>query len=141
MTRLEILNQIEAKVSEISKANGYLTDIGKHCEYWATTETEYEQGRITFRDEECEVIKQGCDHEHRLTVEIEAIAFSSDPKTTGCNLLSDIYRAVGSNTDWGGNAESTLLVRDEKAIATEGGTAVKVLVEVEILYRSELWEI
>ena len=136
-----MIDAIEQTLAGITTTNGYQTDIGKHCEYWATTETEYEQGRITFRDEECEVIKQGCQQEHRLTVEIEAIAFSGDPKTTGCNLLSDIYRAVGSNTDWGGNAQDTTLVRDEKAIATEGRTAVKVLVEVEILYRSGLWEI
>jgi hypothetical protein len=137
---LRILEQIELTLSNILVANGYFTDIGNKLEYWSNEDTEYDQEKLTYRDEECELTREGTEHEHKLTVEIEAIAFTADPKTTGCELLGDIYRAVGSNLDWGGNAIDTMLVKNEKAIVTEGKTAVRVIVTVEVLYRTGLWE-
>ena len=117
-----------------------MTNIGRRFEYWANYDSQYERERLTVRDEEEEITTEGNRHEHRLTLEIEAIALTEDPLTTGCNLLSDIYKAVGSSTDWGGHAIDTQLVRNEKAIATEGRTAVRVMVEVEVMYRTGLWE-
>lgn len=140
MKTLSILNEIEATLSNILTTNGYYTDLGSKLEYWSNEDTEYDSEKLTFRDEECEITREGGEHEHKLTVEIEAIAFTDDPKRKGCELMADIYRAVGSNLNWGSHALDTMLVKNEKAIATEGKTAVRVIVTVEVLYRAAVWE-
>jgi hypothetical protein len=138
--KLQILEEIENTLANITVTNNYATDIGVKLEYWATNDTEYETESLTFRDEEEEVSQQNELHEHYLKVEIEAIAFSNDPKSKGCYLLADILKAVGSNLNWGGNAIDTKLGVNSKAIATVGRTAVKVTVEIEVLYRTGMWE-
>lgn len=137
MKRLDILNAIESRLSVIV-ANGYFTDIGNNVDYWSDLPWEYgEAGAVSFNDAEEESNDVGSEQEHNLTVEIEALSFTDDPKTVGVQLLADIKRAIGIDPTWGGLVLKTSIVANNKNVQTQGRTAVRISATLQIIYRTE----
>ncbi len=141
MKRLDILNAIEAGLNQITIVNGYSSDIGNNVNYWSDLPWEFgEVGGITFQDPEEETIEVGLLHEHSLSIEIEAIAFTDNPKVKGIELLNDIKTAIALDLTWGGLALRTVLGGNDKNIQTSGQTAVRIYVQIEVVYRTERFE-
>lgn len=141
MKKLDILNAIAQRLATITTSNGYLTNIGSHSSYWQDWDFEYgEVGACTFRDLEEEIKVCGNYQEFLLLLEIEAVAYSENLLTVGCNLQSDLTRAIGVDPTWGGNVIKSELKGTEKQITTEGKRAIGIVLKLDITYREPLWE-
>ncbi|MGL5805955.1 MAG: hypothetical protein ACRC11_11010 [Xenococcaceae cyanobacterium] len=139
--RLDILLAIGSRLGEIAIANSYNTNIGGQSFYWHDLDFEYGAlGAVTYRDAEEDNVEVNIRRDNQLHLEIEAIAFADDTLATGENLLSDLISAVGKDPTWGGLSTKTTIVRNEKAVETNGKTAVRVILYLDIFYRTNLWE-
>jgi hypothetical protein len=142
LKRLDILNAIETRLTQITTNNGYFTDIGNSVDYWSDLPWEYgEVGAVSFNDAEEESNLVGSEEEHNLTVEIEALSFTNDPKTMGVQLLADIKRAIGTDPTWSGLALTTKVIANNKNVQTQGQAAVRISVTLAIVYRTERWSV
>lgn len=139
MKRHEILVAIGDRLREITIPNGYHTDIGVYTAYWVTDLTEYGSSAVTWRDPEEETIVNNRFHDNSLSVELEAIVFTTIPLLDGCLLLADLIKAVGVDPTWGGLAIKTDIAGNEKTVETSGQTAVRVILNLQILYRTPLF--
>jgi hypothetical protein len=142
LIRLQILDAIETRLTQITTINGYFTDIGNLTDYWSDLPWEYgEVGAVSFNDAEEESIDVGSEQEHRLTIEIEALSFTNDPKTVGVQLLADIKRAIGIDPTWGELALKTAIVANNKNVQTQGRTVVRIAATLEIVYRTSRYAV
>lgn len=139
MKRHEILVAIGDRLREVTIPNGYHTDIGVYAAYWATDLTEYGAAAVTWRDPEEETVTNNRFHDNSLSVELEAIVFTTIPLLDGCLLLADLIKAVGTDPTWGGLASKTDLIGNEKTVETSGQTAVRIILNLQILYRTPLF--
>jgi uncharacterized membrane protein len=134
-TRIEILTQLEEQLATITAANGYLTDLGDRVFYWHDLPFEYgEEGAISFRDLEEETTLNNKFYENSLLIEVEAIAFSSEPMVDGCNLLDDLLKAT-VRSRWLDDVISIRTTGNSKDIETKGQTCLRVVVNLSINYR------
>jgi hypothetical protein len=144
MKKREILTQLQSALEEIQISNGFLTDLGDAVTYWGETNQEWETNGINFRDLSCDVTENNPYHSHRLHLEIEAIAFTDDPLGTGCDLESDLIKAVYPNLNWEGEALITELEPESsvtKEVQTAGKTAISLIIRIVITFRTDKWQL
>lgn len=128
------------RMGQIAIANGYATEIGLNTFYWHDLPLEYGQAGLVYRDVEEEHAQIGCAHDNTLHVEVEGLLFTNDPGVGGNKILADIIRAIGVDPTWGGEAYDSRLNKNSTVVETDGRSAVRVLVEFDILYRIPLWQ-
>lgn len=139
--RSDILTAVDTRLKTIAIASGYQTNIGSRVFYWQDLPFEYgETGAITFRDPAEEIVKANQFHEKTLNLEIEAIAFVTDQLAGSEALIADLIKAVGEDRTWGKLAHETRLSRTLKNFETDGKTAARVCLEIQIIYRVPLFE-
>lgn len=137
MSRLTLLQSLETQLKTIKKDNGYTSDIGNVVTYWDSYEVDYNgPAAVTFRDAETQYLRLNRRYVNKLSVEIEAIAFTkqADKLTLSVGLLEDIKTAIGVKP-WGGNIIAVRPVMDSKQIQAKGRQAVSVVIIFEIEYR------
>lgn len=154
-TLSKILANIESALSQVTVDNGYETDIGLNVFYWQSIGFEFgiQQG-VSFQDTSSLIEQLNTSYEHSQVVQIIAVSFvEHEPENSEFNikvrdqadrLRSDLFRVVRENESWGSlafntapsSADSTSLI-----VETEGQTAIRFLIEIEIKYRTEKWEI
>lgn len=141
MKRQNIMVAVGDRMAQIAIANNYLTEIGLNTFYWRDLPLEYGQAGLVYRDVEEEHQRIGRTHDNVLHVEVEGLIFTDNPGVGGNRMLSDIIRAIGIDPTWGGLAYDTRLNKNSTAVETDGQSAVRVLVEFDILYRVSLWQL
>ena len=137
MTRLALLQALQAQLATITTANGYTSNIGQVATYWDAYEDDYNgPPSVTFRDVETQYQRINRNYVNKLNVEIEAIAFTrqADKLTLSVGLLEDIKKAIAVEP-WGENIIAVRPVLDSKEIQAKGKQAVSVVLTVEIEYR------
>jgi hypothetical protein len=56
-------------------------------------------------------------------------------------MFADILKAINAGGTWNGKAIDTNLVSRQTTVETAGKRAVRVLVEIEIVYRFPRWQV
>lgn len=135
------MQRVGDRMAQIAIANGYFTDIGTNPFYWHDPPLEYGEPALVYRDVGEEHSQIGRTHDNQLHVEIEGLIFTDSPGVEGNKAIADIIRAIGVDPTWSGLAYDSRLNKNSTVVETEGKTAVRVLVEVDILYRVPLWQL
>jgi hypothetical protein len=103
--RQQLWNAIKARFSNIHVNNGYATNIGTKMFNWrdlgAMPFTADEIPGMMMRDAdntfEHSVITK---HQHRLSIEVFAIADGSPPDNLARSILADLDKAIGVDRQW-----------------------------------------
>jgi hypothetical protein len=140
MKRADIMLKVGDRMKSIAITNDYLTDIGINTFYWHDPPLEYDEPALVYRDVGEEHGQIGRTHDNQLHVEVEGLLFTDSPGVNGNRVLADIIRAIGKDPTWGGLAYDSRLNKNSTVTETDGKTAVRVLVEFDILYRVPLWQ-
>ncbi|NJK40576.1 MAG: hypothetical protein HC934_02935 [Acaryochloridaceae cyanobacterium SU_2_1] len=140
--RLPILTEVAVQLAQILQANGFLTNLGEHLYYWRDLPFEYgEDGAISWADAETTITQIGGADEHRINLEITAISFTDDPLTMGCSIAADLVQAIGNAATAFGQGLSASPMTLTTVVETKGKTAVRIVAEFILTYRSGRYEI
>lgn len=140
MKRQIIMQRVGDRCRQIAIANGYQTEIGLDTFYWHDLPLEYGKAGLVYRDVGEDYAQIGRTHEMALHAEIEGLIFTDSPGVEGNKALGDIIRAIARDPTWGGLAYDSRLNKSSTVVETNGQTAVRVLVEFDVLYRVPLWQ-
>lgn len=136
MKRIAMMEALGSLLSTIKVDNGFNTDLGNNLLYWQDYATDYEVDALIYRDVLENITDSNSNHDYVLQVEIEAHAFSETPGLTANRVIQDITRAIGSNITFSGKGSKINLTGNETEVETDSKTACKVLVKLEITYRT-----
>lgn len=114
----------------------YNTNIGQAVLYWQDFPTEYGIDALVYRDVAEDTTEKGRDHENLLHVEIEGRKYSNDPGIAANDMLADIIRALGVDITLNSLASKLELTGSETDVDTEGKTCARIMVKVDVLYRT-----
>jgi len=137
ISRLTLLQALQTQLGTIKTANGYTSNIGNAVTYWDAYEVDYNgPAAVTFRDLETQYQRINQNYVNKLSVEIEAIAFTkqADKLTLSVGLLEDIKTAIAVEP-WGQNIIAVRPLLDGKEIQAKGKQSVCVTLTIEIEYR------
>lgn len=135
MKRKDIMAALGSQLSQILSPD-YETDIGQAILYWQDYPTEYGIDALIYRDVDEDTIEKGLDHENTLHIEIEGRKFSDTPGIAANDMLADIIRALGTDVTLGSLASKMQLIGNETDVDTEGKTCARVMLKVDVLYRT-----
>lgn len=139
MKRKDIMAALGSQLSQITTPN-YNTDIGQAALYWQDYPTEYGTDALIYRDVAEDTIEKGLDHENTLHIEIEGRKFSNTPGIAANDMLADIIKALGTDLTLNSLALKTLLIGNETDVDTEGKTCARILVKLDVLYRTRMFK-
>jgi hypothetical protein len=117
----------------------YSTNIGQSILYWQDYPTEYGSDALIYRDVAEDTIEKGLDHENALHIEIEGRKFSDTPGVAANDMLADIIKALGADLTLNSLALKMFLVGNETDVDTQSKTCARILVKVDVLYRTRLF--
>ena len=146
--RQDILGAIKTRMNGISVAGGYHTAAGVNVFIWRTANLDQtilpalvirDTGQA--KDQEGESSPYSFDT-WRMKVEIEVVCESGS--TTDVllrQIIADVYKAIGVDDTWGGNAITSFLSDDEMVLQDQqakivGGATIK----FEVLYRTRKYQ-
>ena len=138
MKRKDIMAALGSQLNQIATPN-YNTDIGQSVLYWQDYPTEYGTDALIYRDVAEDTIEKGLDHENTLHIEIEGRKFSDTPGIAANDMLADVIKALGTDTTLGSLASKMQLVGNETEVDTESKTCARILVKVDVLYRTRMF--
>lgn len=133
--RLEILQDLQAALTEISLVNNYQTDIGSNVVYWQDTDFEYGESVLEFRDTVEETVKVNYPYEKLLTVEISVINSTNTSLLQASRILEDLEKAVNKFKVQDGRV---LMLSNEKMLETKGKKNIRIKLKIKIQYRELL---
>ena len=137
--RIDIMSAVADRSSQITIANGYSTDIGLNTFYWHDLPLEYGYPALAYRDVAEDYVVMNRLRENILHLELEGLLFSDNPGVDGNKIIGDIIQALGVDPTWSGLCFNTQLVKSETTVETDGQTAVRAVVYVDLFYRTQLW--
>lgn len=127
-------------LSRIQTNNGFNTEIGQNIYYWQDYSTEFGVDALVYRDVAEDTVEKGMEHENVLHIEIEGRKFSNTPGVAANNMLQDIIRALNADLTLDNKALKVFLTGNETDVETEGRTCAKILVKIDVLYRTRMFE-
>lgn len=133
--RLEILQDLQAALTEISLVNNYQTDIGSNVVYWQDTDFEYGESVLEFRDTVEETVQVNHPYEKLLTVEISVINSTNTSLLQASRILEDLEKAVNKFKVQDGRV---LMLSNEKMLETKGKKNIRIKLKIKIQYRELL---
>lgn len=133
--RLEILQNLQTALSEISLANNYQTNIGSNVVYWHDTDFEYGESALEFRDTLEETSQINYPYEKLLTVEISFISSTNTSLLQSSQVLEDLEKALNKFKVQDGRV---LMINNEKNLDTKGKKNIKIKLNLKIQYRELL---
>lgn len=139
MKRKDIMVALGSQLSQITTPD-YHTDMGIHSSYWQDYPTEYGVDALIYRDVAEDTVEKGLDHENTLHIEIEGRKFSDTPGIAANDMLADIVNALSVDSTLNSLALKMILVGNETDVDTEGRTCARILVKVDILYRTRMFK-
>lgn len=140
--RLSIVNAIRSRLTEIQKANGFITDLGESVFYWKDLPAEYKQDSLIICDKDHRFERSNGRCTHTLAVEIKAVCFDDYYfGERGNEALEDIITLIGQDETWGSLATLTEIDDVDWSVETDGKTAVCVLVRLRVYYRTGDFEV
>ena len=138
MKRKDIMAALGSQLSQIATPN-YNTSIGQGVLYWQDYPTEYGTDALIYRDVAEDTTEKGLDHENTLHIEIEGRKFSDTPGIAANDMLADIIKALGVNTTLNSLVLKMFLIGNETDVDTEGKTCARILVKVDVVYRTRMF--
>jgi hypothetical protein len=138
MKRKDIMAALGSQLSQITIPN-YNTDIGQSVLYWQDYPSEYGFDALIYRDVAEDTIEKGLDHENILHIEIEGRKFSNTPGIAANDMLADIIKALGIDLSLNSLASKMFLTGNETDVDTEGKTCARILVKVDVIYRTRMF--
>lgn len=135
--RLEILEDLQSRLKNITVANNYLTNIGENVVYWQDTDFEYGESVLAFKDTVEEVFQVNYPYEKVLSVEIAVYWQIVDDNllTVSSQILKDLENCLDKFLVVRGNAN---IVNNEKIVETKGKKTLQIKVKLKIQYRDFL---
>jgi len=135
--RLEILEDLQSRLKNITVANNYLTNIGKNVVYWQDTDFEYGESVLAFKDTVEEVLQVNYPYEKVLCVEIAVYWQIVDDNllTVSSQILKDLENCLDKFLVLRGNAN---MFNNEKIVETKGKKTLQIKVKLKIQYRDFL---
>lgn len=140
MKRQSIMSELGNLLSQITMDNGFTTEIGENSHYWQDYSTEFGSDALVYRDVSEDTIEKGMEHENVLHIEIEGRKFSNTPGVAANNMLQDIIKALKTDLTLSNQALKVFLIGNETDVETEGRTCAKILVKIDVLYRTRMFD-
>jgi hypothetical protein len=142
--RQQIIDKIDTRLKTILKTNGYLTDAGAHVYDWLMRPISPDVfPALVYRDpiENDEAATTGTIgyHRHQLTCEIEVLSSGSTALDNVRQILADIVTAIGTDTKWGGLAQSTNPGATRIDVDQESKAIAGALITFTITYLTKAW--
>lgn len=134
--RQQIVTAILARMSTITTANNYETDIGNSVhEFRQTDFQESELPAMDVRDVSESVEKRGGNDIFSLSIEIEAKTLGSTSGTQARDIIADISKAVGVDSSFGNLAQDTLAIRNDILSSDKNNRQISsILMAFEVRY-------
>lgn len=145
--RQDIITELISKLATITKTNGYATDIGSKVYEWKTTDVgSDEENCIVVWDTNSKVIEpyeeeDNTDPKHWKQLTVKMVVVTSGA-TTAANLrsmIADVYKLIGLNVTWGGNAWETILEGDEMILDQQKKLYGATEITINIVYVVNQW--
>jgi hypothetical protein len=141
----QILDAMESRLRRIRAVNGFNSDFGIQVFRHRIEEISINQlPCVCFWDVGESVGIGGSDTvERTLTVEIEAVTYGHDEDLVNAALdlvREDLEKAIGSDDQWGGLAETTELSEWRKDFSKKEYMRGSVLMVVTIEFRTQRWD-
>jgi hypothetical protein len=140
--RAALMAAIGERLATIDTTNGYNTSLGLYLVYFRNVPVESDRASLVYRDTgHTSVQRLGNQHEKVLRVEVGAVLPSETPGETAALAYEDIVKAVGKDPSFGRKALNTELADDETASETGDRVYVRILVNLDITYRVDVWTV
>lgn len=135
--RLEILEDLQSRLKNITVANNYLTNIGNNVVYWQDTDFEYGESVLVFKDTVEEVLQINYPYEKVLCVEIAVYWQNVDNSllVVSSQILKDLENCLDRFLVLRGHVN---IISNEKIVETKGKKTLQIKVKVKIQYRDFL---
>lgn len=133
--RLEILQELQTALTEISLVNGYQTNIGSNVVYWHDTEFEYGESALEFRDTIEETVQVNRPYEKMLAIEISSVSLTAISLVESSKILEDLEKVVNKFKVQDGRV---LILGNEKTVETKGKKYIRIKLKIKIQYRELL---
>jgi hypothetical protein len=141
LTRRQVTAAVRTALEQIRTGNGFLTDVGQQVFYALELPVEYNQPCIIFRlDPGADFKTVNIQHETTLHLEISGFLWDREPQEALVDLLEDFARAIGSNQSFGLRGLTAQPIRFEEFTESEGETCARLVLYVDVTYRSALWK-
>ncbi|MBT9169272.1 MAG: hypothetical protein DDT19_02628 [Syntrophomonadaceae bacterium] len=137
--RQQIMDRVRARLQGITIANGFSFNLGANVFEWQVTPLqEARLPAIIYRDAEnsIELIEA---HRNRLGVEIEIMTRGDTAITDMRRMIADVYRAIGTDIQWGALALNTYPQGDRITREIETQNIVGALINIVIEFRTREW--
>ena len=150
LKRKTILDAVETRLKTITVANGYRTGIGSNVKIFRMDiprpdNTGIAAAMVDIRDTGQDPMGQAVNSPQNgidwsLNVEITVYAWQGSTTAEYIrNAISDIYKAIGTDITWSGNAWQTVALGDEIEVEQEAYKLGVGLVKIAINYRNAFW--
>jgi hypothetical protein len=144
--RQDIVDAVKARFALISRANGYLTDIGLKQTEWHLHPKDLEDtpGHDVRDGRELTIItdKNAGVYERQLEVMIIAeVPEAAGGATETRKALADMIKAVGVDPKWGGLARRTLPVDQDVTVDDAGNRIGAARLTMRIEYSRAPWKV
>lgn len=142
--RQMIVNAVGRRLNTILAAAGYKTDLGSSIFLWRPMPfEEAELPAANYRDVAGSPEPDGPIGQFRwgLDIDIQIVASGSSSPQSMRDLIQDVYRAIGTDTRWGGLAVYTGQPSDEITVDQQDKFFTGAALKLRIIYDSPLWEL
>jgi len=130
---------MESQLKQITKANGYNTDLGNSIYYWYEGKAiQYEKDAIIYRDRAHRFQKKNLYYEHSLDCEIQALLFQSEAIS---EVLQDILSAIAIDYTWDKTATNTDVTDARTEMGVYGKQILSLTVSLSTTYRSPFFTV
>lgn len=153
--RQTIMTAIKTRMQGILKTSSYQTDIGNHVitdrPRLLGPDGSIGSAIVEASELPCVIISDPQDDIapdtfttdlHRLTVELEVRAENSATTETEVRkMMADVYKAIGTDTTWGGVAVSTERIPPDEKIHIQGDKIIGgALIKIAVVFQTDAWQ-
>ena len=137
--RETIVDAIVARLYAVATPTYHNTLTGKVFGFFGKTSAASEI--VVDVQDRSETIQElsGAKWDRRMAVEIH-VQYPGTTSDTSCReLIEDVYKAIGTDRTWSGNAIDTAAVSDEMETEQEERRVTGARIVIEVLYRTGAW--
>ncbi len=145
--RQNIITSVKSTFQNITILNGYNTDFGQKLYEWKHVDVaSADMDCIILRDNQCLFVDPEEPDDNvqnrqwkKLTLQVIVVTSGKTSSETLRRVVADIYKAIGTNPTWDGNAVRTEVDGDEMELDQLNKIFGATIITVNITYVTEKW--
>lgn len=143
ITRQTIVSNLKTLLQTISVANGYYTALGSNVKLFSVLPVqEDELPCVIIYDKSDSIDGEGTQGSYNiwnktLKVTLQIVCSGNTPDTTIRQLITDCYKAIGSDNTLSGNCLQINAIGDSIDLEQQSQKIMGAAIELEILYRTK----